>query len=59
MKPIYEEIETAFGNKSIKRTDKDGSIWWIPLDKANSDYQRYLEYLAENPDEMLKQQSAE
>jgi len=26
----------------IKRTDVDGTIWWIPTDPANSDYQAYL-----------------
>jgi hypothetical protein len=46
---IYEEVTTEFGNIVIKRTDKDGSIWWIPTDPANSDYQRYLKWL-ENPE---------
>jgi len=26
----------------ICRTDEDGTIWWIPTDPANSDYQAYL-----------------
>ena len=30
----------------IQRTDEDGSIWFIPLDPANSDYQAYLAYVA-------------
>jgi hypothetical protein len=45
MKPIYEEIKvTTAGNDSkiLKRIDEDGSIWWIPMDEANSDYQAYL-----------------
>jgi hypothetical protein len=44
---IYEEITSELGNKSIKKTEKDGTIWWIPIDPANSDYQRYLNPEAE------------
>ena len=44
---IYEEITSELGNKSIKKTEKDGTIWWIPTDPANSDYQRYLNPEAE------------
>ena len=33
---------------AIQRTDADGTVWSIPLDPANSDYQRYLAWL-ENP----------
>lgn len=43
----YEEIE-QFGSKMIKGTDKNGNVFWIPCDPANSDYQRYLRWL-ENP----------
>ena len=42
MKPIYEEVTTETGNAFIKRTDLDGTVWWIPTDPANSDYQAYL-----------------
>ena len=45
LKPIYEEITvTTAGtdSKILKRIDEDGSIWWIPMDEANSDYQAYL-----------------
>jgi hypothetical protein len=41
-KPIYEEIVNDAGVTQIKRTDADGTIWWIPTDPGNSDYQRYL-----------------
>ena len=46
-KPIYEKVTNELGNESIKRTDPDGTIWWIPIDEANSDYQRYLNPEAE------------
>ena len=44
----YEKIETPSGNGLIQRTDKDGTITFIPLDPANSDYQAYLVWLEEN-----------
>lgn len=47
--PIYEIITETIGSV-IKRTDSDGTIWWIPIDPANSDYQAYLNWLEENPD---------
>ena len=42
MSSIYEIVKSVYGNEVIKRTDADGSIWWIPQDDANSDYQKYL-----------------
>jgi hypothetical protein len=42
----YEEV-TELGSTMLKRTDKNGSVAWIPLDPANSDYQRYLNPEAE------------
>ena len=47
-KPIYEEINDDNGLVTVKRTDADGVISWIPADPANSDYQAYLKYLEEN-----------
>ena len=47
-KSIYEEVTTYTNNKIIKRTDEDGTVWWIPTDPANSDYQAYLKSLEEN-----------
>jgi hypothetical protein len=49
IKPIYEEITDQFGVVSIKRTDPNGAVWWIPADPANSDYQRYLNPEADQP----------
>jgi hypothetical protein len=40
----YEIIVSEIDNlETIKRTNEDGSVSWIPLDESNSDYQRYLE----------------
>ena len=40
----YEEVVTEMsGNKIIKRVNEDGSISFIPMDEANSDYQAYLD----------------
>ena len=42
-KPIYEVIEeTMTMAHQIKKTNPDGSVWFIPIDEANSDYQVYL-----------------
>ena len=52
MPSIYTVIAadlSAFISGSIQRVDDDGKVWSIPLDPANSDYQRYLRWL-ENPE---------
>ena len=38
-----------YGNEisSIEKTAEDGSIWSIPFDEANIDYQEYLLWVAE------------
>jgi hypothetical protein len=46
-KPTYEEITNDYGVTVIKRTDADGTVAWIPVNEANSDYQRYLNPEAE------------
>ena len=57
MKYTYEVIEhDLIPYRSIKRTDKNGEVSFIPFDEANSDYQAYLnpdkvEHLTENPTE--------
>ena len=45
---IYEEITNPVSAPMIKRTDEDGTIYWIPTDLGNSDYQAYLKSLEEN-----------
>ena len=43
----YEILEaTDLTPKTIKRTDEDGRVWFIPTDPTNSDYQAYLATLA-------------
>jgi hypothetical protein len=37
----YELIETEEG-ATVKRTDADGKVWWIPTDPNNSDYANTL-----------------
>ena len=48
MEYTYEiEVSTLGKNEILKRTDENGVITWIPMDEANSDYQRYLNPEAE------------
>jgi len=47
-KTTYEVLaadEATLTPERIKRTDPDGTIWWIPIDLNNSDYLSYLETL--------------
>jgi hypothetical protein len=37
----YTEKTTETGSY-IERVDEDGTVWSIPIDEANSDYQAYL-----------------
>jgi hypothetical protein len=45
--PTYEIIEHEVFGKSLRRYNADGSVTSIPIDPANSDYQRYLNPEAE------------
>ena len=45
----YKVIQSEFSPSCVQRIDADGKVWSIPMDEANSDYQRYLRWL-ENPD---------
>lgn len=44
----YQIIETDTGFQVLTRTNEDGSISYIPIDEANSDYQAYLKSLEDN-----------
>jgi hypothetical protein len=42
----YKEIKETKGS-CIVRTEEDGTVWSIPTDPANSDYQAYLAWVAD------------
>ena len=46
---IYELVTDEIYGSVVKATDKEGKVYWIPVNEANSDYQRYLAWL-ENPE---------
>jgi hypothetical protein len=49
MKYTYEVItDELIKTQTIKRTDENGLVAWIPYDPANSDYQAYLAHLTES-----------
>ena len=58
MKPTYEEVTTMLDTKIIKRTDPDGTVYWIPMVEGNSDYQRYLNPEAEQSTPSLTDEAA-
>ena len=43
----FELITAEDGVQSIKKIAQDGTIWWLPKDPANTDYQEYLKWVAE------------
>ncbi len=45
MTHTFETFETSDKEILIKKIDKDGIVWFIPSDPANSDYQEYLKSL--------------
>jgi hypothetical protein len=47
MKYTYELITSELGGEILRRVDEQGKETWIPIDEANSDYQRYLNPEAE------------
>lgn len=36
----YEDMGKTY--TQIIKTNEDGSVWYIPADESNSDYQQYL-----------------
>jgi hypothetical protein len=44
----YKEYTTDMGQSFIERDNGNGSISFIPIDEANSDYQAYLKSLEDN-----------
>lgn len=47
----YEIIELEPSGQLLQQTDEKGIISFVPLDPANTDYQKYLETL-NVPDEL-------
>ena len=43
---MYKFVKTNRG-ESLNRHNEDGSVTSIPFDPANTDYQKYLEWVAE------------
>jgi hypothetical protein len=41
----FETVETPTGEILIKKIDENKTIWFIPSDPDNSDYQEYLKSL--------------
>jgi hypothetical protein len=43
----YKLIANPYGGnpRNVLRTDADGSVWSIPTDPTNTDYQAYLAWL--------------
>jgi hypothetical protein len=46
--PTYEVMTNDIGVKAIMRTDEDGTVYWIPMELTNKDYQEYLKSLEES-----------
>jgi hypothetical protein len=45
----YKLVRDIF-NGEINKVFREEDLTWIPLDPANTDYQKYLEWLAEGND---------
>jgi len=47
MDNIIYEIQVTNEGTSIRRTDADGTIWWVPEAPGNRHYEEYLVWLSE------------
>jgi hypothetical protein len=43
----YLIVNSPYGEATIRRTDENGTVWSIPQDPSNSDYQVYLAWVAD------------
>lgn len=41
------QLDKNANPQGVVRADEDGTLWAIPFDPANTDYQAYLVWLAE------------
>jgi hypothetical protein len=53
MANTYEVKTNIFGEDYLEMTTADGTITIVPMDEANSDYQRYLNPEAEQSTPIL------
>ena len=44
---IVEKCYSIDGFSSYKLTKEDGTVWSVPLDEANTDYQAIQEWIAD------------
>jgi|TARA_A100001391_G_scaffold67856_1_gene43422 hypothetical protein len=44
---LYPDDPIFGSSKIVKKTANDGTVWSIPFDPDNTDYQEYLSWLAE------------
>ena len=40
-------IKTTEQGTTIRRTEADGTVWWVPEAPGNRHYEEYLEWVAE------------
>ena len=42
---MYQIVKSLGGSECVRKKEADGVVLLIPVDEANTDYQRYLEWL--------------
>jgi hypothetical protein len=47
MKNFVYAIKNNESEKQIRRTEINGTVWWVPKTPGNRHYDEYLEWLAE------------